>query len=213
MLEKRIYHSDKQKGSAWKPLVVGTDVTRYQIIFPGDQFIKYGKWLMYPSNEKLMAGPKILLRQTSDRIRACYDEKGYYCQNSVFIVHANNLNLRYLLGLMNSKLFGFIYQINNPQTGKVFAEVKPTVVKQLPICKIDLEKTIDKFRHDKLVQFVDKMLDLTPKMQAAKSETDKATLQNAITATDNKIDRLVYDLYGLTEDEIKLVEESSVNNK
>ena len=78
---------------------------------------------------------------------------------------------------------------------------------------IDLEKTIDKFRHDKLVQFVDKMLDLTPKMQAAKSETDKATLQNAITATDNKIDRLVYDLYGLTEDEIKLVEESSVKNK
>ena len=57
------------------------------------------------------------------------------------------------------------------------------------------------------------MLDLTPKMRTAKSETDKATLQNAITATDNKIDRLVYDLYGLTEDEIKLVEESSANNK
>jgi len=39
------------------------------------------------------------------------------------------------------------------------------------------------------------------------------TLQNAITATDYEIDRLVYDLYGLTEDEIKLVEESSANNK
>ena len=60
---------------------------------------------------------------------------------------------------------------------------------------------------------VDKMLDLTPKMRTAKLETDKATLQNAITATDYEIDRLVYDLYGLTEDEIKLVEESSANNK
>ncbi len=42
--------------------------------------------------------------------------------------------------------------------------------------------------------------------RAAKSEAARQTLQNAVTATDQQIDALVYDLYGLTKDEIKLVE-------
>jgi hypothetical protein len=47
---------------------------------------------------------------------------------------------------------------------------------------------------------------LTPKLRAATADSEKAVLQNAVTATDQQIDALVYDLYGLTEDEIKLVE-------
>jgi hypothetical protein len=88
---------------------------------------------MYPSNEELMRGAKILMRQTSDTLRCCYDEKGYYCQNSVFIVHSHTVNLKYLLALLNSKLLNFVYKCGNPQTGKVFAEIKPSVIKSLPI--------------------------------------------------------------------------------
>ena len=47
-----------------------------------------------------------------------------------------------------------------------------------------------------------------PKFRSAKSEGDRATLQNAVSATDRAIDALVYDLYGLTPDEIALVEGS-----
>jgi hypothetical protein len=69
----------------------------------------------------------------------------------------------------------------------------------------------DKTRHDKLVALVDKLLVLMPKLRAgpsgrAPSEAEKSTLQNAVTATDQQIDALVYELYGLTADEIKLVE-------
>ena len=53
---------------------------------------------------------------------------------------------------------------------------------------------------------VDKMLLLVPKLRAAKSETDRATLQNAVSATDRAIDALVYELYNLTPEEIALVE-------
>jgi Xaa-Pro aminopeptidase len=69
---------------------------------------------------------------------------------------------------------------------------------------------IFKTRHDQLVALVDKMLGLVPKLRAAKSEQERATLQNAVDATDQQIDRLVYDLYGLTEEEIALVESASV---
>jgi len=62
-------------------------------------------------------------------------------------------------------------------------------------------------RHDRLlVGLVDKMLALTPKLRAARTDAERQTLQNAVTATDRQIDALVYELYGLTEDEIKLVE-------
>ena len=57
-----------------------------------------------------------------------------------------------------------------------------------------------------LVVLVDKMLGLMPKLRTATWDSEKATLQNAVTATDQQIDALVYELYGLTEDEIKLVE-------
>jgi len=63
-----------------------------------------------------------------------------------------------------------------------------------------------KSRHDKLVVLVDKMLSLMPKLRAATADSEKAVLQNVVTATDQQIDTLVYELYGLTEDEIKLVE-------
>ena len=49
-------------------------------------------------------------------------------------------------------------------------------------------------------------LGLLPKLRTATLAAEKAVLQNAVTATDQQIDALVYDLYGLTPDEIKLVE-------
>jgi hypothetical protein len=61
-------------------------------------------------------------------------------------------------------------------------------------------------RHDRMVALLDKMLVLTPKLRGATSESEKAALQNAVTTTDTEIDRLVYELYGLTQEEIKIVE-------
>lgn len=97
MLEKRVYHSDKKIDSSWKPLLVGSHINRYKIDYEDYQYIKYGSNLMYPSNEKKMLSDKILMRQTSDRIRAVIDVKKFYCQNSVFIISSIKHNLKYLL--------------------------------------------------------------------------------------------------------------------
>ncbi len=86
------------------------------------------------------------------------------------------------------------------------AQVKKVDLDTLPIIGVDLKKPADKARHDKLVVLVDKMLGLMPKLRAATAESEKAVLQNAVTATDQEIDKLVYALYGLTAEEIALVE-------
>jgi hypothetical protein len=80
---------------------------------------------------------------------------------------------------------------------------------KLPIRRPDLKNASDLARHDRMVELVEKMLALTPKLRGATSESEKAALQNAVTTTDAEIDRLVYELYGLTEEEIKLVEGES----
>jgi hypothetical protein len=192
MLEKRIYHSRNQQGAEWKPLIVGSDVNRYVVRFPGDRFIKYGKWLMYPSNESLMLLPKLLIRQTSDILRCGFDDSGLYCQNSVFIVHTETMDLKYLLGLLNSKLLGFVYRCGNPQKGKVFAEIKPSVIKALPI------RRIPESEQRAFVKLVEKIL-------AAKKRDPSAVTDEA----EKEIDRLVYALYGLKNDEIAIVEASA----
>ncbi|NOZ22095.1 MAG: hypothetical protein GXP25_13525 [Planctomycetes bacterium] len=64
----------------------------------------------------------------------------------------------------------------------------------------------DKARHDRMVSLVESMLALHKDLAAAKSEQGRRVLQRQIDATDAEIDRLVYDLYGLTDEEIAIVE-------
>ena len=63
-------------------------------------------------------------------------------------------------------------------------------------------------RHDRRVALVDQMLELHQRLAAAASEHDRALYQRQIEATDQEIDKLVYELYGLTDKEINIVEGS-----
>jgi hypothetical protein len=126
----------------------------------------------------------------------------------VFIIHASEINLKFLLGLLNSKLLNFVYKLGNPQTSKVFAEIKPRVIKQLPIYRVDLTDPTEKAQHDKLVALVDNMLELQKKYHEARMEIDKGLYERQIKIVDAQIDRLVYGLYGLTGEEVKVVEGS-----
>jgi hypothetical protein len=83
-------------------------------------------------------------------------------------------------------------------------------MEKVPIRVIDAAKAADKARHDRMVQLVEHMLALHKQLAAAKAPHDKTVLQAQIDATDRQLDRLVYDLYGLTEEEIRIVEEASV---
>jgi len=65
---------------------------------------------------------------------------------------------------------------------------------------------LDKSRHDRMVVMVEEMLKLHKQLPEAKTEQEKTVIQRQIDATDKQIDALVYELYGLTEEEIKIVE-------
>ena len=87
-------------------------------------------------------------------------------------------------------------------------EYRPMYIKQLSIRTINFSDPADKTRHDRMVELVGQMLDLNKQLAEAKAPQAKTVLQRRIEATDRQIDRLVYELYELTEDEIKIVEGS-----
>jgi hypothetical protein len=79
-------------------------------------------------------------------------------------------------------------------------------IRNLPIRTIDISSPADVARHDRMVSLVDAMLALNRQLAAAQTAQDKTVIQRQIDATDRQIDRLVYELYDLTEDEIKIIE-------
>lgn len=115
-------------------------------------------------------------------------------------------DIKYLLGVLNSRLLSFYAVRHSPPFSGGYFKFSAPYLKKLPIRRIDFDAPADKSLHDRLVALVDKMLTLTPALRAAKSEAEKATLQNAVTKTDREIDQLVYQLYALTPEEIALVE-------
>ncbi|MCK4731037.1 MAG: hypothetical protein KAT65_01140, partial [Methanophagales archaeon] len=76
----------------------------------------------------------------------------------------------------------------------------------LPIHAIDFSNPTEKAQHDKLVTLVETMLKLQKKYHDARMDRDKELYERQIKIVDEQIDRLVYDLYGLTEEEVKVVE-------
>ena len=77
---------------------------------------------------------------------------------------------------------------------------------KLPIQVVNLSDPSDKSRHDRMVNLVERMLDLHKRVDKSKNPNDRELIQRQIDSTDKEIDKLVYELYGLNEEEIKIVE-------
>jgi len=118
------------------------------------------------------------------------------------------LSPNYVLALLNSKLlFWRLRSISNKFRGGWITCTKQ-YVETLPIYNIDVTDPIEKDRHDKIVLLVDKMLSLNKRLPELKTDHEKTAIQRQIDATDQQIDQLVYELYGLTDEEIRIVEEA-----
>lgn len=116
---------------------------------------------------------------------------------------SEDYNLKYLLGIINSELAKhFLTSIRRSQIG-----FYPDDFKKIPIRTINFPNHYEKKLHDNLVALVDVMLDLNKKIQSAKGN-EKEQLQRQIEKTDAEIDDLVYKLYEITKEEIKIIEEA-----
>ena len=134
---------------------------------------------------------------------------GVYSLNTIyniFFTKPTKLRLEFILGLLLSSTYRWFWLQQFFDQKETFPKVKKDALLSIPVPRLDFFKLADKARHDRLAGLVDKLLGLMPKLRQARRESERQTLQNAVTAADQQIDALVYDLYGLSEKEIKLVE-------
>lgn len=78
----------------------------------------------------------------------------------------------------------------------------------LPLLTITLSDSADRTKHDQMVSLVSHMQSLHERFAEAETDHQQTILQNQIAVTDRQIDRLLYELYGLTDEEIAVVEVS-----
>ncbi len=213
ILQEKPYVSETKRDSTFRPLLRGSLIKKYQILWNNNYWISFGDWLAEPRySANYDAEAKIVIRQTGDSLTATIDREQFIVRDNMYTIVSKNssMGLCYLLGLLNSKLLNWFYQtIINPEKGEALAQVKRGHLARLPICTIDFSNPRDKARYDRMVDLVEQMLDLHKKLAEAKEPQAKTVLQRQIETKDRQIDELVYELYGLTEEEIKIVEESA----
>jgi len=212
-VETKPYHSESKRGHDWKPEIVGRDLQRYVVNVSGERWIKYGPWLAAQRDPDNFRGQRILVQEItggpSRRIIAAYCDSELYHSRDVIPIKLNHgpVHPLYLLGLVNSWLLSWFHHRRNPKALKqLFPKVLVSDLRKLPIRRINSAEKSDKVAHERMVMLVDSMLGLHKQLAAAKSAAERAIIQRQIEATDAEIDRLVYDLYGLTAEEIAIVE-------
>jgi hypothetical protein len=215
MMKNKIYNSEKKIDSSYQKLLTGKSIKKYYFDW-NEEWIKYGKNLAAPRDTRIFEGKRILVQRilSKNNISATYLQESFICNTDIIILKLipeveDNLDIKFFLGIIASKFCCFYLKSKNINLDrKAFPKINTNSLESFPIQNIDLKKSKDIKLHDMIVQFVDQMLELQKKYHNAKTENEKTIYKKQIDILDNQIDRLVYKSYGLTEEEIKIVEEN-----
>lgn len=186
------------------PFLRGKDMGRYYAKAPcylltNDASIDYKPAALYQ-------GDKILVRKTGKGINATLDTQNHYVIQVIYLLKKKagvTEDLAYILGLLNSKLLSFYYFRKFGEEHKqAFPHIRQGQLLEIPIRRIDFGKASDKAQHDALVHCVQSILSI----QADADTVADARATHRLTMLDEKINQLVYALYGLNPDTIRLLE-------
>ena len=160
-------------------------------------------WFEYWDSKPIcFKSPKLVFPDISKTNNFFLDEDGIGYLNTCYAIFLkDNINYKYVLGILNSRLLEFYLHKISPFVRGGFYRYKTQYVEQLPI-PIPQSPSPN---HDHIVSLVEQMLELNKKVRTLQGH-EKTVVERQIESTDRQIDKLVYELYSLTEEEIKVVE-------
>jgi len=170
---------------------------------------RYG--YVYPKNIDKQKYIKILVPHVVKKMRVAYDESWQYAiknvgANGITIKSAINHSPKFFLWLLNSPIATFVISKISICLAWWFYAANKQFSSKIPIPSIDFSNSSQKKQHDDLVLLVDQMLLAQKKLREVEFDDDKKVIQKQIEIIDGKIDNLVFDLYGLSEEEVRVVE-------
>ena len=170
--------------------------------------MKNGLKEFFPNRYNNSVKEKIIIAGMTKKIESVLDSDGeFLAGKSTTIIETQKVNLKFIIGILNSKLLTFIYKniFKSLSLAGGFLRIGTPQIKELPIIIPD-ETFIKNF-----VIKVDKIINLNQNLQKLDpilDEEEYKELKSEIDKTDKEIDKKVYKLYGLTEEKIKVVENS-----
>lgn len=188
IVKDKPYTMKGEKLKSWRPLVRGGDINRF-LLKGINEFVEYGNHLAAPREEGLFTGERIFMRRTDDVIRSVYITDDSVCVNSCHVIISDDRSLsKYLLGLLNSRLMQWIFELKNPQmVNKDFAEIKVTYVSSLPVVIATNTEAIES-----IVESIMEKKSLSVDANTSKLEQE--------------LDKLIYKAYSLTAEEIGMID-------
>ncbi|MBU0717119.1 MAG: N-6 DNA methylase [Planctomycetes bacterium] len=209
---RKSYVARESRGRSWKPALDGENISRYALVPPCEWVDTDPRSIKSGGKSSVYEDQRIGVRQIGQRPIATLLPGGWYSLNTIYNIYFTKpiaLNLRFILGLLGSNLLGWYWELKFYDQKRTFPKVKKQPLLSLPITGTDLSQEENKARHDRMVELVERMLALHQQLAEAKTPTDKTAIQRQIDATDRQIDQLVYELYDLTDAEIRIVEEAT----
>ncbi|MDD5108985.1 MAG: TaqI-like C-terminal specificity domain-containing protein [Candidatus Omnitrophica bacterium] len=190
--------SDSKKGEKWlKGIISGGEINKYTI-FPAGNYLLYDKGKIKSGYECVdYFKEKLFVRQTGDSLICAYDKDGLLALNNV---HIGNLidgaySLKFITAIINSKLLNYYYKSISLETGRVMAQTDIETVETLPI------KRLASTEQKSFIEIVDSILVLTKSSGYQDNSSKQAEVREHI----KKLDKMIFKLYELTDDEIKRV--------
>lgn len=181
----------KENDECYK-LLDGRNINKYSLKWDG-VWLDYDLDRIHSCKRKdiFESAEKLMFRRVSSSLIFTYDNEQFYALNTLVIVNKKDLDkgpdLKFILGLMNSKLMNYVYSNKFKSTKTVFSEIQARSIKELPIPKISESQELE------IVELSKRIIEL--------KQVDSATIE-----LEKEIDQMVYQLYDLTEDEIDIIE-------
>ena len=204
-------HRIKNSHEEDKPLLRGDNIKRYSHSYKGEyvwyvpQRMREHRQTARPGEAERFEQPKVLVKDTTTDFACTYDDENHYVKDVLIVVprdkEAMGIQPKALAGIINSSVLRFYYRT----TFKTL-HVQSGELASLPLPILDFSNPDDKARHDKMVKLVEQMLAAKKERASALMDRDIEYWQRRCDTLDRQIDEFVYELYGLTEDEIALVE-------
>ena len=201
--------------------IVSRNIDRFVIRRGTVRFMKRNfQWPVLPvagaglteRKRRLFAGPKIVLAGLSRRLEAALDERGLALGVQVYAACAASEDLHYLLGLLNSKLLSYLFGIRYraKRLAGGYLAVNKSQLASLPIRVIREGNERDTRLREQLIQQVNRMLTLCTmdRLPPGSKGSGPGAVQATAQEIDRAIDQLVYELYDLTDAEIRRVEDA-----
>ena len=191
--------ANEMKTEKYKKVLDGRDVLKWLINWKNkneNKFIHYTNKLHRAREERLfLAKEKILLPRKSMQISCAYDDEQYFCLNTAYVclLRNDNYKLKFILAILNSSLINYCYS-------KLFFGWQITIPALDCIGIPDIRSS----KQDEFIETVDRILSITKSDNYLTNTSKQAKVKDC----ERQIDQMVYELYGLAKEEIKIVEGS-----